>query len=118
MPLDIVIEELESCIHILTRKFKNGEPCGDTLKAILDGRDGSPNIELYIVNRLNGIARLAEAMDSTEFEARLVSGRCSYCSVNPDVALSSCARCQFVFYCSRECQKADWVKHKLVCVHR
>jgi len=28
----------------------------------------------------------------------------------------SCARCQCAVYCSVQCQKADWKKHKVVCV--
>jgi hypothetical protein len=30
---------------------------------------------------------------------------------------SKCGRCSKVAYCSRDCQKADWVRHKLVCRH-
>eukprot|EP00577_Skeletonema_sp_RCC1716_P011267 CAMPEP_0113397864 /NCGR_PEP_ID=MMETSP0013_2-20120614/14626_1 /TAXON_ID=2843 ORGANISM="Skeletonema costatum, Strain 1716" /NCGR_SAMPLE_ID=MMETSP0013_2 /ASSEMBLY_ACC=CAM_ASM_000158 /LENGTH=499 /DNA_ID=CAMNT_0000282513 /DNA_START=76 /DNA_END=1575 /DNA_ORIENTATION=- /assembly_acc=CAM_ASM_000158 len=26
-----------------------------------------------------------------------------------------CSRCRSAYYCSRECQKADWPRHKLVC---
>lgn len=31
------------------------------------------------------------------------------------VKLSQCAKCHFEKYCSRECQKNDWPKHKKVC---
>ena len=29
--------------------------------------------------------------------------------------LMVCARCRAVFYCGRECQAADWAKHKTYC---
>jgi mitochondrial splicing suppressor protein 51 len=30
--------------------------------------------------------------------------------------LKHCAKCQTTKYCSRECQKADWKNHKILCV--
>ena len=32
------------------------------------------------------------------------------------VPFKRCARCRVVWYCSAECQKADWSTHKAVCV--
>lgn len=42
---------------------------------------------------------------------------CTQCGKGPrDVKLKVCQRCRTAGYCSRECQKAHWSKHKLVCV--
>lgn len=30
-------------------------------------------------------------------------------------AAQKCGRCRLTFYCSKECQRADWKQHKLVC---
>ena len=29
--------------------------------------------------------------------------------------MKKCSICQIVFYCSKECQKADWRRHKVDC---
>jgi hypothetical protein len=40
--------------------------------------------------------------------------RCYFCGQIK--ALSKCSKCHNVFYCSKECQKQDWIiKHKFVC---
>jgi hypothetical protein len=39
---------------------------------------------------------------------------CSYCHQTPNKAYS-CAKCRSSYYCSNECQKADWTEHKKLC---
>lgn len=38
---------------------------------------------------------------------------CAKCQKDNDVSLKSCGRCLQVRYCSSECQKQDWHRHKL-----
>ncbi|QPC70128.1 hypothetical protein HYE68_000880 [Fusarium pseudograminearum] len=41
---------------------------------------------------------------------------CSACQKSPpEVSLKRCAKCSTESYCSRECQKNDWKKHKKTC---
>jgi len=40
---------------------------------------------------------------------------CAKTKSDSGLNLKSCAKCQTTKYCSRECQKADWKKHKKVC---
>lgn len=114
---DLFFGELECCTRLLTRKFKIGEPCGDTLKAILDGRDGSSIIQPAFHSRLQGIAILADSMDLTAYKAGMALGFCGGCSKNGSsgAPLFCCSRCRFSHYCSKECQKADWARHKPHC---
>ncbi|KAI9065998.1 ankyrin [Trametes sanguinea] len=39
---------------------------------------------------------------------------CATCG-ETNVALKKCAKCQAIFYCSRECQKSHWPQHRLMC---
>ena len=46
--------------------------------------------------------------------------RCDFCFRSPDRSLlagplGACAKCKFVHYCSKECQKGDWPAHKTEC---
>ncbi|KAK7677857.1 hypothetical protein QCA50_019169 [Cerrena zonata] len=40
--------------------------------------------------------------------------KCELCQ-KTDGSLKLCARCHLVRYCSRECQRSDWAKHKITC---
>jgi hypothetical protein len=40
--------------------------------------------------------------------------RCDHCKKTPK-DLMKCGRCKQVFYCDRDCQKAQWSTHKQVC---
>ena len=44
--------------------------------------------------------------------------RCAACGGRPKAGakLSRCARCKNVSYCSAECQRGHWPKHKAACV--
>ena len=42
---------------------------------------------------------------------------CNYCKlISSD--LKCCSNCKNTWYCSSECQKANWKKHKKDCIHR
>ena len=46
------------------------------------------------------------------------SKRCLHCSKGlgePEIKFMYCSKCRKVCYCSKECQKANWKDHKLVC---
>lgn len=45
------------------------------------------------------------------------SGKCNFCAAESgeNFCLKTCTRCTLVKYCSRDCQKEDFKKHKTVC---
>lgn len=41
---------------------------------------------------------------------------CNYChKCEDEEKLKRCSRCKKILYCSKECQKEDWKKHKIEC---
>ena len=40
---------------------------------------------------------------------------CYTCGKDEDCSLKKCSACKYVSYCSVECQRKDWKKHKSVC---
>ncbi|CAA7269774.1 unnamed protein product [Cyclocybe aegerita] len=55
------------------------------------------------------------AKDRTNPQKIVIS--CTFCSVYADdkKALRKCSKCKSAFYCSRECQKKDWARHRANC---
>lgn len=47
-------------------------------------------------------------------KSNLAIRRCQYCFKNYDKLLK-CSSCRVVHYCSKKCQKSDWVVHKMYC---
>ena len=58
---------------------------------------------------------LDPTLDSPESENPLVPS-CAVCDKS-DLPLKKCSQCSSVFYCSVDCQKADWKSHKSNCVN-
>mmetsp|Transcript_16687 Transcript_16687/g.24674 ORF Transcript_16687/g.24674 Transcript_16687/m.24674 type:complete len:87 (+) Transcript_16687:182-442(+) len=59
----------------------------------------------------NGIAR-------TKKQMKMDKDKCDHCGKMQSLLnkkLKECTRCEVIFYCGRDCQKAAWKKHKKVC---
>jgi hypothetical protein len=61
--------------------------------------------------------RMAEAMHGKKIAGKLMEHCICGKVETPSIPFERCSRCQTVFYCSRECQRADWTKfgHKQAC---
>ncbi|CAJ1961753.1 unnamed protein product [Cylindrotheca closterium] len=112
-----MLDNLHNCPLILKKKFKRGQPCGDTLSAIIEGRDGSVDQESDVIKSFQTLKEAATAADPTRYKPKQET--CSHCGKQePAESIShmSCSRCKLVHYCSKACQKAHWKHHKQYCV--
>ena len=89
-------------VQILYREFEAGLSMGGTRKSRSDYREHCAELAR------NGICVTPELM---------MKG-CKHCrkvEKDPKVKFQYCDRCLKVCYCSKECQKANWIDHKLAC---
>lgn len=51
----------------------------------------------------------------TKLEVRHRVRNCSTCNKSSLEKMKLCSKCKYAYYCSQECQKEDWPKHKEKC---
>lgn len=59
-----------------------------------------------------------EPLPSTETQHRVSSAKnilCHFCGQSPPQGRPLCGRCKLIYYCNADCQKADWLTHRLTC---
>ena len=122
-----IVDFMESDPKLMSKKLKPGTPTGDILEGLLTGKDGwtgnrqkSSREYAQVMKRFRALKDMA-TMSSTPFgpQGDNELGRmCRYCSKSAyDLGkeLQVCSRCKNTWYCSRECQVADWKVHKQQC---
>lgn len=124
------LDMIEMDARLLKKKFTPGQKSGDVLEELLSGKDGwkgrsNPNHSI-VMCRLAALKKLANMSNTKSWrpEEDVKLGRiCRQCSKsglelrNEDAEkrLLMCGKCKSTYYCSRECQKADWKEHKKMC---
>ncbi|KAG9392797.1 zinc finger MYND domain-containing protein [Carpediemonas membranifera] len=72
---------------------------------------------LKAISHNDDLKALGQLYGGDDFSSVAEVDRCACCGSTEGISgkLLRCSRCKKVMYCSRECQKADWKRHKLVC---
>jgi hypothetical protein len=111
-------------LHLLQRDGGKG---ADVMETIMTTSRGASRENMEAVRKTktrDGMVKyLAEAIpcscldeERKEAKARPKMSTCEFCrKEETKVKLFRCSRCKFVRYCSKECQTADWKKHKHAC---
>jgi hypothetical protein len=110
------VKGLQTCLQLVKKKLKSGTPTGDILDAVIDGKDGPINEKAKSgLTRLQSLARLS----NDNYGSEAVNKTCRNCKKTETqmhgVLLMECQSCKAAYYCSKECQVADWKSHKKVC---
>ncbi|CEO95491.1 hypothetical protein PBRA_004217 [Plasmodiophora brassicae] len=85
----------------------------DSVRFLIEA-GADPNIPDYEGATPLGSARHRPAIHQIMLRA-MDKSACATCGASKDKPLRMCQRCMSVKYCSRDCQKADWKKHKKEC---
>jgi hypothetical protein len=110
---------LQTCSQLVKKKLKAGTRTGDILDAVIAGKDGPINEEVKSsLVKLQSLARLSNN-NSTDDQKCMYLKMCQHCDKTEtqmdSALLMKCQRCKVTYYCSKDCQVADWKIHKKLC---
>ena len=113
-------DELIKCKSLVKKCFTDDKPCGKAVMEILDKpsmRNQALLSRLKMIMSFSSFISKQSNMPSGMKEGYKYCRNCNKmdCSLDFQNSLMRCSRCKGAFYCSRECQVADWKRHKPIC---
>jgi hypothetical protein len=113
-------DELLQCKSLVKKCFAKDQPCGEAVQEILNN-SRVPNqavlSRLKLIMSFNNFVKKQSEMPSGIKEGYKYCRNCNKLDVTLEFqnSLKRCSRCRQAYYCSRECQVADWKSHKPLC---
>ncbi|KAF8658429.1 hypothetical protein AX16_001980 [Volvariella volvacea WC 439] len=103
------VQEIKSNLFILTQ---NDKVTSDHLQSLTGGAMGNlrkEEIPMAFTERIEGSGKI-----TVDYPMKSATDACAFCGKRA-ARLPRCSSCKQVAYCSGDCQKADWKKHKVSC---
>jgi hypothetical protein len=112
-----IVTCLQRCLQFVKKKLKSGTRTGDILDAVIAGKDGPVNEKAKsALIRLQTLARLSNNNENYDDNRTKMCRHCEkYEAQMGNALLMKCQRCKAAHYCSKDCQVADWKRHKKMC---
>jgi hypothetical protein len=115
---DTIVSLLLKGLQLVKKKLKSGTPTGDILDAVIAGEDKPINENVKAgLAKIQSLARLSnDHYDYKCGDTIKMCRRCEKVGAEMDGAfLMTCQRCKVTYYCSKECQVANWKSHQKMC---
>jgi hypothetical protein len=111
-----IVTSLQKCLQLVKKKLKSGTATGDILDAVIAGKDGPISKKAKAeLARLQTLARLSNNNSNGDRNDPKVCNHCVKYEKLGGAKLMKCQRCKVIYYCSKECQVANWKSHKKTC---
>lgn len=107
--LNIYDSLLSKCPLLVRDKFKEGEPCGDAVRHVINGSDGSRLKRHRVMQKLKDLKSLSDMLQPQE-DHLAYDGKgnksCRNCSKFSETeafqsSILKCSRCKVTYYCSK-----------------
>jgi MYND finger len=120
------LDQLISYPRLVGKYFARGSDGGNVLEKLSQGEMGHKDPHTWptpVVKRIEQLYKLLQMMTDnnlcdTYSKLNLACKHCDKPHNGSTATLMRCARCHSVYYCGKDCQRADWKKHKPGCCPR